>query len=94
MSVQTPPRPRGPGWPRAFPVAQAPNAPLLIALAGRAAQAVTRGRTRRAGRAVFTIGLSVWAWGEASDGDNWLRRLLGAAALAWLVSNPAAGNRR
>jgi hypothetical protein len=38
------------------------------------------------GRALFAIGLGVWAWEEAIDGVNWLRRFVGAGALVWLVA--------
>lgn len=36
-------------------------------------------------RAVFYVGLAVWAWLELSEGVNGFRRILGAAALAWIV---------
>jgi hypothetical protein len=41
------------------------------------------------GRAVFTIGLGVWAWQEAVGGVNWFRRLDGAGALVWIVAGLA-----
>jgi hypothetical protein len=73
------------GWPRRFPVAQLPNPPLIAALAGRAVSSRTSGSTREAGRAVFLVGLAVWAGEEALAGANWFRRLLGVGALAWLA---------
>jgi hypothetical protein len=73
------------GWPRHFVLAQFPNLPLLVALAGWALAAGTAGGVHDVGRAIFTIALGAWAWEEAADGVNWFRRLLGAAALAWLV---------
>jgi hypothetical protein len=73
------------GWPRRFPIAQFPNAPLLVAIAGWGVAAVADGKAHDAGRAVFYLGLAVWAWEEATDGVNWVRRLLGAGALVWLV---------
>jgi len=81
------------GWPRAFPVAQAPNAPLLLAFAGRGLQAVGRGRARRAGRAAFTVGLAVWAGEEAVDGVNGLRRALGVATLVWMLGSAVRARR-
>src|SRR4051812_26419670 len=48
------------GWPERFPVAQFPNAPLMTAIAGWGFAAVTDGTAHDAGRAVFTVGLSVW----------------------------------
>ncbi len=77
------------GWPRSFPVAQFPNPPLLLAFAGWALAAVTDHTAHDVGRAVFTIGLGVWAWEEAVDGVNWLRQLLGAGALVWIVARLA-----
>lgn len=73
------------GWPRSYPIAQFPNAPLLVALAGWLLAALANGAAQDTGRAIFTVGLGVWAWGEAVDGVNWFRRLLGAGALVWLV---------
>jgi len=47
---------------------------------------VTGGIVHDVGRAVFTLGLAVWAWEEVVSGVNWFRRLLGAAALVWVVA--------
>jgi hypothetical protein len=79
------------GWPRAFPIVQLPNRPLLLAFAGRAVAAATDGPVRTAGRAAATVGLGVWAWEETTDGANWLRRAIGAGALAWLIARLRAG---
>jgi hypothetical protein len=77
------------GWPRGYPVAQFPNVPLLVAFGGLALAAATGETAHDVGRAVFTIGLGVWAWEEAAGGVNWFRRLLGAAALIWIVADLA-----
>jgi hypothetical protein len=77
------------GWPRRFPIAQFPNPSLLLAFAGLGLAAGTGGATHEVGRAVFTIGLAVWAWEEAVAGVNWFRRLLGAGALIWIVAGLA-----
>jgi hypothetical protein len=74
------------GWPRRFPIAQFPNLSLLLAFAGWGLAAETVGSAHDVGRAGFTIGLAVWAWGEAVAGVNWFRRLLGAGALVWIVA--------
>jgi hypothetical protein len=81
------------GWPRSFPVAQAPNPPLLLAFAGRvvAGAANGDGRADRVGRSLFALGFGVWAWQETTSGANWFRRLLGLAALGWVLGN---GTRR
>ena len=73
------------GWPRGFAIAQFPNAPLLVAFAGWGLAAAAAGTAHDVGRAVFTVGLAVWAWQEAASGVNWFRRLLGAGVLVWLV---------
>ena len=74
------------GWPRSFPIAQVPNPPLLVALAGWGLAAVTRGTTHDVGHSVFVVGLGVWALLEAVAGVNWFRRLVGAVALVWVVA--------
>jgi hypothetical protein len=77
------------GWPRRFPIAQFPNPPLLLALAGSGLAAVTGGDTHDVGRAIFTLALAAWAGEEAAFGVNWFRRLLGVAVLAWIVAGLA-----
>jgi len=77
------------GWPRRFPLAQFPNPPLLLALAGLGLAAAADGNAHDVGRAVFTIAFGVWAWEEAFHGVNWFRHLLGAAALVWIVARLA-----
>jgi hypothetical protein len=74
------------GWPADFPLAQLPNAPLLAALAGWLAAALTRGLVHDCARATFYAGLAVWAGKELEDGVNWARRGIGAAALLFVVA--------
>lgn len=76
------------GWPRRFPIAQFPNPSLLLAFAGLGLAAVTRSTAHDVGRAVFLLGLAVWAVEEIVGGANWFRRLLEAAALVWIVVGP------
>jgi hypothetical protein len=73
------------GWPRRFPIAQFPNPPLLLAFAGLGLAAVAGGAAHDTGRAIFTVGLAVWAFQEALSGVNWFRRLLGLVILAWIA---------
>jgi hypothetical protein len=73
------------GWPRRFPIVQFPNLPLLLAFAGLGLAAVATGTAHDVGRAIFTIGLGVWAWLEVVGGVNRFRRLLGVAVLVWIV---------
>ena len=77
------------GWPRSFPVAQFPNPPLLLALAGWLLARFSSGSAYSAGRGVFYVGLSVWAWEELTSGVNWFRRLIGLGGLVWIVSQLA-----
>jgi hypothetical protein len=64
---------------------QFPNAPLLVALAGLLVAAVTDGSAHAYARAVFYAALAAWAWQELTTGLNWARRVLGAAALLFVV---------
>lgn len=73
------------GWPAAFPVAQFPNAPLLVALAGLLVAGLTGGSVHDYGRGVFYAGLAGWAWAELDSGVNWLRRVLGVAGIVYVV---------
>ena len=70
-----------------YTVAQFPNAPLAIALI-----AVVAGRLLNEGstayclsRAVFYVGLTIWAYLELVQGVNGFRRFLGAAGLAYVI---------
>jgi hypothetical protein len=73
------------GWPRRFPIAQFPNPPLLLAFAGWGLAAAAGGSAHDVGRAIFYLGLVVWALEEAVSGVNWFRRVLGVGALVWIV---------
>jgi hypothetical protein len=77
------------GWPRRFPIVQFPNPPLLVAFAGWGLAAVADGSAHDVGRAVFTVGIAVWAWEEAVGGVNWFRRLLGVGVFVWNVARLA-----
>ena len=77
------------GWPEEFPLAQFPNAPLLVALAGWLVAAVTGGLVHDCARATFLVGLAAWAWKELEDGVNWVRKGLGAAGLLLVVAKIA-----
>ena len=73
------------GWPASFPLAQFPNAPLLVALGGWVVAAVAHGSVHAYARAVFYAGLAAWAWEELAGGVNWVRRGLGVAGLVYVV---------
>ena len=73
------------GWPASFPLAQFPNAPLLVALGGWLVAALTYGSLHSYARAAFYTGLAAWAWGELAGGANWVRRALGAGGLVYVV---------
>ena len=78
------------GWPRRFPIAQFPNPPLLLAFSGWGLAAVASGAAHDVGRAVFTLGLAVWAFEEAMGGANWFRRILGVGVLVWILAGLAS----
>lgn len=73
------------GWPASYPVAQFPNAPLLVALGGWLAAALTDGSAHAYARATFYTGLAAWAWEELADGTNGLRRAFGVAGLGYVI---------
>lgn len=74
------------GVPPQFPVAQLPNAPLLVAWAALlAARRAPRGRAGDAALALHLGAFAVWAFREAADGVNWFRRTLGVGGLAYVV---------
>ena len=78
-------------WPKSFPVAQFPNPPLLLALAGWVvAQLAASGGVHDWATATNEVGIAAWAWLELADGVNWFRRLLGAGGLIWLVAKLAS----
>ena len=76
-------------WPRSFPVVQFPNVPLLVALAASLAARVLHGVAHDVARAVFFLGLAIWAYEELVRGVNWFRRLLGAAGLVYVTASLA-----
>jgi hypothetical protein len=77
------------GWPPEFPVVQFPNAPLLVALGALVVASLTSGAVSDAARATFYATLAAWAWLELTDGANVVRRLMGVAALAFVVARVA-----
>jgi hypothetical protein len=72
-------------WPRRYPIVQAPNAPLLVALAAWVVAELTSGSAHAYARAVFYVGLAAWAWLELTEGVNLFRRVLGVAGLVFVV---------
>ena len=81
-------------WPASFPIAQFPNAPLLVALGGWLVAALTDGAAHSYARAAFYVGLAAWAREELAGGVKWVRRALGAGGLVFVVvkvgATPAA----
>lgn len=73
------------GWPRDFPVVQFPNAPLAVALVASVAGHFLDGKAHGVARALFFLGLGVWAYVELTQGVNWFRRVLGAVGLVYAV---------
>ena len=71
------------GWPARYPIIQAPNAPLLVAAAARAAGV----------RPVALAALAAWGWLEVTDGANLVRRLYGVGGLALVAAELRRGAR-
>lgn len=72
-------------WPKAFPLVQFPNPPLIGALLASAAARLTEGEAHRVLTAIFYVALGIWAYEEARHGVNWFRRLLGLAFAVYVV---------
>jgi hypothetical protein len=79
------------GWPARFPVAQFPNAPLLVYFAA-ALIARASATLHDAAWAVSVVALTIWAYEELADGVNWFRRALGAVILVSIVIGLARGH--
>lgn len=71
---------------RGYVVAQAPNPPLWAALAALVVRAIVDdGTVDDAASAVFYIGITIWAYEEAVNGVNGLRKALGIVALVLIA---------
>lgn len=73
------------GWPADNPVAQFPNAPLLVAIAAWIVRQITDGAAHDWASAVFYVALVSFAFWELVDGVNTFRRVLGAVILIWTI---------
>ena len=69
------------GWPTDNPVAQFPNAPLLVAIAAWIVRQFTDGSANDWASAVFYVALACFAFWELIDGVNRFRRIGGAVIL-------------
>ena len=82
------------GWPADNPVAQFPNAPLLVAIAAWIVRQFTDGTANDWASAVFYVALACFAFWELIDGVNRFRRIGGAVLLVliayWLAQAPRA----
>lgn len=72
-------------WPRRYPVAQFPNPPLIVALVAFALRWITPGSWANALTAIGYVFLGAWAYLELAEGVNGFRRVLGAAALVYVI---------
>ena len=72
---------------RGYTVAQAPNAPVIIAVVAAVTSRFFDGGTTGYGltRAVFYVALTVWAYLELTEGVNGFRRVLGAVGIAFVL---------
>lgn len=76
---------RGWSWPRDYPLAQFPNPPLIAALVAFALRWVTPEAWADALTAIGYVLLAAWAYLELAEGVNMFRRVLGAAALVYVI---------
>jgi hypothetical protein len=73
------------GWPASYPLVQFPNAPLLVAIGASLAARPASGDGADVLEAVSRVGIAIWAYEELVRGDNLVRRLMGAAGLAYVA---------
>ena len=73
------------GWPADNPVAQFPNAPLLVAIAAWIVRQFTDGSAYDWASAVFYVALACFAFWELIDGVNRFRRIGGAMLLVLIA---------
>lgn len=69
------------GFPARYPLVQFPNPPLLVALAASVVGWFVSGSAQDVVTAVGTMGITVWAYGEAVHGVNAFRHALGVVML-------------
>lgn len=66
------------GWPAPYPMAQFPNAPLLLSfVASWLTGVLAEGDARAYAQAAGGVLLAIWAWLELTAGFNLWRRLIG-----------------
>ena len=75
------------GWPERYPLAQLPNAPLLLAMGAGLVAARTDGVIHTGARTTFHAAFSFWGWSELTAGANVVRRALGAGALGYTAAD-------
>lgn len=76
------------GWPGAYPLAQFPNAPLLLSfVASWLTGLLVGGEAEPYARAASSIFLACWAWLELSAGVNLWRRAVGAVFLVVIITD-------
>ena len=78
------------GWPADNPVAQFPNAPLLVAIAAWIARQLTDGTANDWSSAIFYVAISCFAFWELVDGVNRFRRIGGGVILIWIAYSLAS----
>jgi hypothetical protein len=76
-------------WPSSFPLVQFPNPPLIVALLASLAATLSEGTLHQVARALFYMALTVWAYEELRDGENWFRRLLGLGFSIYILATLA-----
>jgi hypothetical protein len=72
-------------FPRAFPLVQFPNAPLIAALLAGGVGRLLHGTEHSYALSLSYLALAIWAYEELTRGVNWFRRLLGLAFLVLML---------
>jgi len=75
------------GWPARYPLAQFPNAPLLLSFVASALVGVLSTDAAPYARVASSLFLGTWAWIELSAGVNLFRRVLGLAFLGLIIAD-------
>jgi hypothetical protein len=70
-------------FPRAYPIVQFPNAPLILAFLSGLLARDTHGQGHADAQAVSSLSMAVWAYLELFHGANAFRRVLG---LTYMIS--------
>ena len=75
------------GWPARYPLAQFPNAPLLLSFVASALVGLLSTDAAPYARVASSLFLGCWAWLEVSAGVNLFRRVTGLVFLGLIIAD-------